>query len=317
MATKTAPRPVRRRHRAEEHDEEHEGGSERWLVTYADMVTLLMVLFIIMFAMSNVDSKKYDQLKEGLAEGFGRSAQILSGSSPMLDDQGPTSSGADVMDNQLVTNMPANQSQAVKQAVQKAVQNAQQQANERTYADAEAQVKSLLGLWHKIKKALAKEGLADDVQASIDERGLVVSLVSRHVVFHANLATLSPRGQRIVDVVAPVLAGITEPVEIDGHTNQVKVKPKYYPTDWELSAARAVTVLRRLNEVDHIPANRLSETGFGHTKPLEDPSIPGSQKINKRVDIVVLSQAPAETRALYQQVQQDLQKSQHKTGVQP
>ena len=107
------------------------------------------------------------------------------------------------------------------------------------------------------------------------------------------------------------------PVEIDGHTNQVKVKPKYYPTDWELSAARAVTVLRRLNEVDHIPANRLSETGFGHTKPLEDPSIPGSQKINKRVDIVVLSQAPAETRALYQQVQQDLQKSQHKTGVQP
>lgn len=313
MPTKTPqPQAVRRRRREEEHEEEH-GGSERWLVTYADMVTLLMVLFIIMFAMSNIDSEKYEQLKEGLANGFGRSTQILSGSSPMLDDQGPTSSGADVMDQSLVTNMPANQAQAVKNAVSAA----QQQANQRTYADAQAQVKSLLELWHKIQQALAKQGLADDAQASIDERGLVVSLVSRHVVFHANLADLTARGARVVDAIAPVIAGIKEPVEIDGHTNQVKVKPKYYPDDWGLSTERALTVLRRLSGVHHIPASRLRAVGFGHTKPLIDPKQPGSQKINKRVDIVVLSQAPAETRALFHQVQEDLQQSQNQTGVKP
>jgi chemotaxis protein MotB len=313
MPTKTPQaQAVRRRRREDEHEEEH-GGSERWLVTYADMVTLLMVLFIIMFAMSNIDSKKYEQLKEGLANGFGRSAEILSGSSPMLDDQGPTSSGADVMDQSLVTNMPANQAQAVKNAVSAA----QQQANQRTYADAQAQVKSLLELWHKIQQALAKQGLADDAQASIDERGLVVSLVSRHVVFHANLADLTARGARVVDTIAPVIAGIKEPVEIDGHTNQVKVKPKYYPDDWGLSTERALTVLRRLSDVHHIPASRLRAVGFGHTKPLIDPKQPGSQKINKRVDIVVLSQAPAETRALFHQVQEDLQQSQNQTGVKP
>jgi chemotaxis protein MotB len=313
MTTRTRPQPVRRRKRVEEHDEEHQGGAERWLVTYADMVTLLMVLFIVMFSMSQVDSKKYEQLKEGLANGFGRSAQILSGSSPMLDDQGPTSSGSEVMDNSLITNMPARDTKAINDAVN----NAQKMANQRTYADAEAHVKSLLGLWQKMHQELAKKGLADDVQATIDERGLVVSLVSKHVVFRANLADLTPRGQEIVDTVAPVLAGIKEPVEIDGHTNQVKVKPKYYATDWDLSSARAVTVLRRLNEADGIPANRLSETGFGHTKPLVNPKTPGSQQINKRVDIVVLSQAPAEAKALFKQVQQDLEKSQKQTGAQP
>jgi chemotaxis protein MotB len=317
MPPKTARRPesVRRRRTREEEPEEHEGGMERWLVTYADMVTLLMVLFIVMFSMSHVDANKYEQLKEGLANGFGRASQILSGESPMLDDQGPVSSGSDVMDNSLITNMPASEAAKIKSAVAQA----QQQANERTYADAQAQVKSLLALWHKMQQALAKQGLQDDVQAAIDERGLVVSLVSRHVVFRANVADLTARGQRIVDTIAPVLRTIKEPIEVDGHTNQVKVKPKYYPTDWELSAARAVNVLRRLNETDGIPDRRLSATGFGHTKPLEDPSIAGSQKINKRVDIVVLSQAPAETRALYQQVQQDLQKQQNQTqtGGQP
>lgn len=320
MPPRTArhPAPVRRRRAPEEEggaEESEGGGMERWLVTYADMVTLLMVLFIVMFSMSHVDANKYEQLKQGLANGFGRASQILSGESPMLDDQGPVSSGADIMDNTLISNMPAS----VAAKIKKAVAQAQQQANERTYADAQAQVKSLLALWHKMQKALAKQGLQDDVQAAIDERGLVVSLVSRHVVFRANVADLTPRGQRIVDTVAPVLHAITDPIEIDGHTNQVKVKPKYYPTDWELSAARAVNVLRRLNEVDGIPDRRLSATGFGHTKPLEPPSTPGSQQINKRVDIVVLSQAPAETRALYQQVQQDLQKQQNQTqtGGQP
>lgn len=303
MATKTTA--VRRRRREEEH-EEHDGASERWLVTYADMVTLLMVLFIILFSMSQIDSKKYEQLKDGLAEGFGRSADILSGSSPLLDDQGPTSSGSEVMDDSLVTNMPANQSQAIKKAVSQAVQQAQQQTNERTYSDAAAQVKSLDALWRKMHDALARKGLQNDVQAAVDERGLVVSLISRNVVFRANVATLTARGQEIVDTIAPVLRAIKEPIEIDGHTNQMKVKPKYYPTDWELSAARADNVLRRLADLDGIADGRLRETAFGHTKPLVDPKVKGSQKINKRVDIVVLSQAPGETRALYQQAYQDL-----------
>ena len=138
--------------------------------------------------------------------------------------------------------------------------------------------------------------------AVIDTRGLVVSLVSRHVVFEADLASLSARGRELVDTLAPVLREIPDPLEIAGHTNQAKGKPKYYASDWDLSSARAVTVLRHLNEVNHLPTDRLSATAFGHTKPLVDPSRPGSQKVNKRVDIVVLSTLPSDTRALIKDV---------------
>jgi len=124
-------------------------------------------------------------------------------------------------------------------------------------------------------------------------------------VFEPNLATLSLRGQRVIDTLAPVLRDIPDPLQIDGHTNQVKVKPKYYPTDWELSAARAVTVLRHLNEADHVPAERMTASAFGHEKPLIDPKKPGSQRINKRVDIVILSTLPSETRDLIAEVMKE------------
>ena len=306
----------KRRKRAEE-EEEHEN-HERWMVSYADMVTLLLVLFIVLYAMSQIDLSKYSQFKSGLVSGFGRSDHILSGDSPMSDRTGGSSGGSEMVNPQMISNLPAEQATLVKNAVAEA----NMQAKQRAYADAEGQVKSLLELWKKMQGALDKKGLASDVQATIDERGLVVSLVSRHVVFEPNVATLSARGAQILDTIAPVIASIKEPIEVDGHTNQVKVKPKFYPTDWELSSARAITALRHLSEVDGIVARRLSATGFGHTKPLMDPSLPDSQKINKRIDVVVLSQAPAESRALYEQAYDQLMKSpqskaQKKTGDKP
>jgi chemotaxis protein MotB len=293
MSTKA---PVRRR-RHEEDEEEHHGGHERWLVTYADMVTLLMVLFIVMFAMSTVDATKFKALKDGLASGFGHSSQILSGSSPLLDDEGATAPGSTPLDT-LINDLPQAQRSAAATVLRRAdaLRSAQQQAA------AKVQVERLVRIWRRIQAALQHRGLRGDVRATIDQRGLVVSLVSRHVVFRPDVATLTARGYRVVDTIAPVLAHLPEPIELDGHTNQEKVHPKYYPTDWELSAARAVNVLRRLQEVDGLPADRLEATGFGHTKPLVDPRLPGSQEINKRVDVVVLSQAPAQTRALFTRI---------------
>ena len=279
-------------HKKREIHEEHEN-HERWLVTYADMVTLLMVLFIVMFAMSTVDEKKYEQLREGLAVGFGREQSVLNGASPVSNAEGVNEPG-EASYQMLLAQVPESQ----RETVTKILQESDRLRNERAAGEATLEVDRLLKVWARIDKALRRQGLRDDVRATIDDRGLVVSLVSEHVVFEPNVAELTARGRRVVDTLAPVLAELTEPVELDGHTNQEKVKPKYYPTDWELSLARAVHVLRRLEEVHGIRAGRLRATGFGHTKPLVDPARAGSQKVNKRVDIVVLSQAPAETRAL-------------------
>jgi chemotaxis protein MotB len=290
---------MRRRRRSDAHPEEHEN-HERWLVTYADMVTLLMVLFIVMFAMSQVDQKKFNALKEGLAAGFGQSTSIQDGSSSILDQPG------EAVAQPIAPNRFAIEVDEVKtSAVSKAIADHEDQQEARNYAQAKAEVDRLKALLARLDAALRKHHLEDDVQASIDERGLVLSLVSRHVVFEPNLATLSARGQLVVDTLAPVLRDIPDPLQIDGHTNQVKVKPKFYPTDWELSSARAITVLRHLNEADGVPAARMTASAFGHEKPLIDPSKPGSQRINKRVDIVVLSTLPSETRDLINQVIKD------------
>ncbi len=296
-----APTRTRRRpssYAEEAEHEEHGAGQERWMVSYADMITLLLVLFIVLFAMSQIDQAKYDELKDGLMSGFGKS--VLSGATPAQPNTtgGSESSPVDTMFDDL---SPAEQEQ-----VQKAVTHENALQQQRVYGEAKTEVHNLLSVWQRIKTALRAQGLEHDVEATIDQRGLVVSLVSRHIVFPANLAGLTERGTRIVNTVAPVLRSIPEPIEVDGHTNQVPVKPKYFPSDWDLSAARAITVLRLLQDHDGLPARRLSATGYGHTKPLIKPSLPGSQAINKRVDIVVVSQASPEAKARFQQVLQAL-----------
>ncbi len=280
-----------RRTKHEEH-EEHEN-HERWLVSYADMVTLLMVLFVVMFAMSAVDERKYAELKDGLAAGFGNSDALLEGNESILDQAG--SSAVRAIAPQVNTDDMTPEQQ---QAVADAVRQAQALQNQRSWDEATAEAERLERVRKDLLGALDARGLGGDVTTSYDHRGLVVSLVSRHVVFQANLASLSLRGQQVVDAIAPVLARLEDDLQVDGHTNQVPVKPKYYDTDWDLSAARAVTVLRRLEERHGLPTARLSVAGYGSTRPLLDPDEPGSQEVNKRVDIVVLTGLAPQDAAL-------------------
>lgn len=274
----------------------HEGPDERWLVSYADMITVLMVLFIVLYAMSQVDQNKYTALRDGLAATFGQ--EVASAKAPpVLDDTG---------DSTLAFGRSVNQSQSQESEVtreqQSQVKNQVQQVRaqdlQRTQAEAGAEADRLRDVWKRLQAALRKHGLQDDVETRIDDRGLVVSLVSRHVVFDSNRATLSPRGEQIVDTIAPVLRDLPDRLSIDGHTNQAKGKPRYFASDWDLSVARAVTVVRRLNEVDGVPQNRMVATGAGHTRPLRDPSKPGAQEINKRVDIVILTSLTGQAKDL-------------------
>lgn len=287
--------PPRRRKKPEE-PEEHVN-HERWLVTYADMLTLLMVLFIIMFAMSQVSEDKYEALKSGLAVGFGGQQSVMNGASSVLEDD-LSEYGTELVSSAAFRGMPADQQKMVLSALD----SEEKRRIQATYAEAEAEAKRLEAVRDQLMAALRRAGLEKDVRTTIDDRGLVVSLVSRHVVFQPDIAQLSPRGQRVVDALAPVLLDVPNDLRIDGHTNQEPVKPRLFATDWDLSAARAVTVLRRLNERDDIPKRRLSLSAFGHERPLIDPDTPGSQEINKRVDIVVLPQTSVEATQLIDEV---------------
>ncbi|WP_110208267.1 flagellar motor protein MotB [Nocardioides daejeonensis] len=273
-------------------EEEHEN-HERWLVSYADMITVLMALFIVLYAMSQVDETKYEELKQSLRAGFGQSGAMMHEQRSVLDGQGQTAMSAMRPEAEMSSLTPEQV-----RIVDRAITRKEQLAQEQRAAEVDREVSRLQEVLSRLKKALEKRGLQDDVRASIDDRGLVVSLVSRHVVFDANLASLTERGRAVIDTLAPVLRDLPDALQIDGHTNQVKVKPKFFASDWDLSAARAITVLRHLNEVGRIPADRLSATAYGMERPLVDPTEPGSQRINKRVDIVVLTSLPPESREL-------------------
>jgi chemotaxis protein MotB len=280
------------RKRHEEH-EEHVN-HERWLVSYADMMTLLMVLFIVMFAISQVDQKRFDQLKDGMAAGFGATPSPFEGSSSTMDGEGPTP-----------IKPLAPQAVAAADAAGVAGKAENAQPTPQQTAAASREVDDLRALEARIAKALRAKGYLGDVEMKIDERGLTISLVSRHIVFRANEAALSSRGQHVLDVLAPVIRSLTNQVDVDGHTNQIRVKPKYYATDWELSAARAVTVLRYLDERGRVPAERLAAVAYGHEKPLLDPSDPQAAALNKRVDLVLVSASPEATRKLFTKVLRD------------
>jgi chemotaxis protein MotB len=212
------------------------------------MITVLMALFIVLYAMSQVDETKYEQLKEGLAVGFGREQSILNGANPVSNAKGVDDPG-ETTNKVIMAQVPEGQ----REMVQQIVDETERLRRGRQYGEARQEVERLLEVWKRIDRQLRRNGLREDVRATIDERGLVVSLVSQHVVFLPDVAELTARGRRVVDTLAPVVKGLTEPVELDGHTNQEKVKPRFFPTDWELSLARAAHVLRRFEEVHGLP----------------------------------------------------------------
>jgi chemotaxis protein MotB len=251
--------------------------------------------------MSQVDQRKFNALKEGLAAGFGQSTSVLDGSSSILDQPG-------VAVAEPINPKPVDEPPEVTEVRAQAAAQALTLRNQRAYEEASAEADRLLALERRLLAALEVRGLRDDVRTVIDGRGLTVSMVSKHVVFRADLATLTPRGRSILDAIAPVLRSVEDRLQIEGHTNQAPGAPRYYASDWDLSAARAVTVLRYLDERRGLPSERLAAVGFGKIKPLVDPSEPHSQELNKRVDIVVLSSLVEESRDLLARVMDDRRK---------
>jgi chemotaxis protein MotB len=286
----TAPHPGRRRHK--KHEEEEHENHERWLVSYADMVTLLMCLFIVLFAMSQIDKAKFAQLASGLSESFGAPISALPGTtqeSSVLDGL----PGAVDIASALPPEETVDQAEVDKAAAKAALERSQ-----RVAAEAAKAYEDMTVAEKKIDAALTAAGFADAARYEIDERGLVVHIVADQVLFDAEQAVLRPEGRAILDAVAPTLTGLPNVLRVEGHANHLPVTPGGpWPSNWELSSYRASTVLRYLAG-DGVPEPRMSATGYSSTRPLVPITDPTAITVNRRVDIVVLSTASAEANAL-------------------
>ena len=279
--------------RKKAHEEEHES-SERWLVTYADMLTLLMVLFIVLFAISQVDQKKFAALKNGLASGFGAPTVAFDGTATTISQSNNEDFPMD-----LGSGVGGKTSTPDENAVKAAVDARERAKAQRQQQAAKEEVDNLEEIKEEINEALKAQGdTGAEVVYAIDERGLVVTLITKDVVFAGNKAELLIGGRKILDAIGPTLGPLPNRIEVDGHTNQLNVSTDGYPSGWELSSARASTVVRYLHTNAGVAENRLAAVGFADTKPLYPATDPKAVEYNRRVEIVVLSTLTPAERAL-------------------
>ena len=288
--------------RAVHHEEEHEN-HERWLVSYADMITVLMALFIVLFAISQVDQQKFVELRNGLSDGFGASNRVaVPGGSGILDQAGSAPAAMDI-------GPPAPPAMAVSAAPSAASAPAETPAPAATpgggpgpdpakvKAAAKAEADRFKEIQAQLSAALNGQGLGDRVEFRITDRGLVVAIVADDVFFASASAALQPTGLRVLDTIAPELRPLPEDIAVEGHANNLPIASPLYPTNWELSAARAASVVRHLAD-DQVTPSRLEATGFGDTRPRFPIGSPQAVAGNRRVDLVIVSNQPAEVRAL-------------------
>lgn len=234
------------------------------MASYMDMVTVLMCLFIVLFAMSSVDSEKFTQLKESLATGFG---EVEVGK---ID----TATGV-VVPPKDVGKIGALSSTKLDQAM--------------------AEVNKLSALRDAMHESLAANGLASNVDFNLDQRGLTVKLVGSQTFFSPDSPALSGTAERVLATIAPQLLEAKLEISVEGHAANAITN---YPSVWELSAERAVRVLRSLVESSGIPGKSIGAIGYGASRQVNDDSTEALRELNRRVDIVVLSSQPEDVRAL-------------------
>jgi chemotaxis protein MotB len=250
--TRSALPATRRTGRAHRHRAEADNdNNDRWLLTYADMITLLLVLFIVLFALSKIDEAKYKEFQESVSDDRVVNDSVVHGTTTH-PSHGTRTSVAAPATNQL-------------RAIEKA-----------------------------LSAALAQHGMLSDVTLSINSSGLVEGLVADSTFFQVDSAELSPLGQQIVDTSGQVLARYSNDVDVAGYTDNQVITGGPYANNWELSAARATSVVERLTLVDAVEPQRVVALAYGQYHPVVPNTSPVAQAQNRRVNIVVKRQ-PAST----------------------
>lgn len=222
----------------------HDGGGLRWLLTYADMITLLMAFFIMMYSMSVLNLEKFQSAAAGLREEFGPSTG------------GGQSGGSGILDHAKPITPPLEE--------------------------------GLVSVQQQLQEYIEDHALDDAIHITQQARGLVITLASDNLLFSVGEARLRESALYIVDQIAGLLREIPNPVVIEGHTCSLPIRTARYPSNWELSGARACAVVRYLVEEWNVGPERLAAIGYGASRPVASNRDEESRALNRRVEIVLL-----------------------------
>ncbi len=252
-----------RRRGRKKFEPEEDHPDERWMASYMDMVTVLMCMFIVLFAMSSVDAQKFEQLKNSLATGFGA----------VEEGKVDTAEGVVVPEDKVDSELEGLTDLEL----------------------AVTETDELLAIRQRISADLAAKGLLETVRFSLDERGLSIRLIGAESFFRPDAADLTAQTLQVLDSIRPVVAPSKREVAVEGHTAIVDAPDPRY---WELSSERATNVVRNMIGGEGVDPGRIRAVGFGSARPLTPGGTAEELALNRRTDVVVLSDESESVRSL-------------------
>lgn len=230
----------------------HGGGGDRWLVSYADFITLLMVLFVVLYSMGQTDIKKYKRLADSFKSAFsGSPARVVD---PQIDSTSGTDANAAPAPI-MVEGLPMTSSTGVEVA-------------------------------SDLSNMLEQAGLDSDVSIQNSVEGVLISL-SEKLLFNRGTADLIPEAYPILDKIVEMLKPIPNDVRIVGHTDDSPPTDPRFANNWDLSYGRAMVIVNYF-EQKGISSTRLIPSGRGSYQPVFPNDTPQHRALNSRADIVVV-----------------------------
>ena len=255
---------------ARRHNEEPEkDNSERWLLTYSDLITLLMIFFVVMYSMSKVDADKFQAIAESLSIALG-------GGTPAQVDIATSPAGPSIIET--YPNSPPQQTGKTPTE-----EDADGKGNGTGNADIENM--TIESIKQKLDKFALDNGIEAKLVSSVEERGLVISIQDT-LLFESGSAVITPRAREILEKINNVLASAPNYIKVEGHTDNLPINTSRFPSNWELSVLRATNVVHIM--LEKIPAERLSATGYGEYRPVVSNATEEGRARNRRVDLVIL-----------------------------
>jgi chemotaxis protein MotB len=255
---------------------------ERWLLTYADMITLLMALFMVLFSISSVNISKYQVLQQSLKAAF--SGSVLSGGKAILRTGSQSTQAHTPATAEIPSIVPLTPTAASKSST--SMTSAQIQSALNSMAKSVSEQNELTQLKQRLDAFAKSHGFANQVQAVVDRRGLVVQVLTDKLLFTSGSATLQPAGMPLLNEMVQLLnVDKSHPIIVEGHTDNVPISTTAFPSNWELSTARATNVVRFLIGRG-VSASRLGAAGYAALHPVASNATPQGRALNRRVDIV-------------------------------
>ncbi|MDF3982079.1 flagellar motor protein MotD [Luteibacter sp. PPL201] len=285
------------------HHEEHVN-HERWAIPYGDLITLLLALFVVMYAVSAVNETKFKVMAQSINEAFNGTGKVIdpvSQSSPATQvplpnqSRSPTASPIAKIDVPIPPrNLPLPGHEGAATEHQDGTKRQTATANDADAAAGKTEQNSLSQISDEVQRAM--KPLIDKSLVSVRQTQDWLEIeVRTDILFPVGVARLQPQAEDVLRKLAGILAPFPNAMRIEGYTDNTPIATSTFPSNWELSAARAATVARLLT-LAGVDPHRVGIIGWGEYRPSADNDTPDGRNRNRRVLIVVMSDKAAPAR---------------------